>query len=147
MHASGTLLHVGCGPLHIDATPFGPLGWRELRLDIDPDCSPDLIGSMTDMAAVAAASVDAIFSSHNLEHLEAHAVPIALAAGQSFMAHRTGFNAKALEATLIAAGFARVVVFSRPEAFELWALATREPWPEEALTEAVLSLLPVLPKG
>ena len=40
-----------------------------------------------------------------------------------------------------------MVVFSRPVTFDLWALATREPWPEDALSEAALSLLPVLPTG
>ncbi|MEX2132385.1 MAG: methyltransferase domain-containing protein [Pseudohongiellaceae bacterium] len=34
---------------------------------------------MTDMSAVADASMDALYSSHNIEHLYAHEVPIALA--------------------------------------------------------------------
>ena len=34
---------------------------------------------MTDMSAVASESVDAIFSSHNIEHLYPHEVPVALA--------------------------------------------------------------------
>ena len=34
---------------------------------------------MTDMASVTSESVDAIFSSHNIEHLYPHEVPIALA--------------------------------------------------------------------
>ena len=34
---------------------------------------------MTDMSAVAPASVDAVFSSHNIEHLYPHEVPLALA--------------------------------------------------------------------
>ena len=34
---------------------------------------------MTDMSAVADASVDALFSSHNIEHLYPHEVPVALA--------------------------------------------------------------------
>jgi len=71
----------------------------------------------------------------------------ALAEGQQFMAHRTGFNVRALEATLEAAGFAQVVAFSRPDRFDLWALATLESWPAEALSEAVLSLLPELPEA
>jgi SAM-dependent methyltransferase len=75
---SGTLLHVGCGPLRIDSTPFGSLGWREIRLDVDPDAAPDLIGSMISMPSVPSGCVDAVFSAHNIEHLEAHAVPMAL---------------------------------------------------------------------
>jgi ubiquinone/menaquinone biosynthesis C-methylase UbiE len=34
---------------------------------------------MTDMSAVKSATVDAIFSSHNIEHLYPHEVPVALA--------------------------------------------------------------------
>ncbi|MFM8525412.1 MAG: class I SAM-dependent methyltransferase [Cyanobacteriota bacterium] len=75
----GTLLHVGCGGKRIDRTPFAGSGWQELRLDIDPSVEPDLVGSLTDLGAVADASVDAVFSSHNLEHLYPHEVPTALA--------------------------------------------------------------------
>lgn len=49
-----------------------------MRLDIDAGVSPDIIGTMTDMSAVADASVDAIFSSHNIEHLYPHEVGTAL---------------------------------------------------------------------
>jgi len=78
LHASGTVLHVGCGPQRIDATPFAALDWQEIRLDLDPAVQPDVVGSITAMPEVATASVDAVFSSHNLEHLEAHEVGIAL---------------------------------------------------------------------
>ena len=75
-----TLLHVGCGPKKIDRTTkaFNQGGWTELRLDIDESVLPDLIGTMTDMKSVANESVDAIFSSHNIEHLYPHEVPQAL---------------------------------------------------------------------
>lgn len=75
-----TLLHVGCGPKKIDRTTkgFNQGSWTELRLDIDQSVSPDLIGTMTDMKSVANESVDAIFSSHNIEHLYPHEVPQAL---------------------------------------------------------------------
>jgi SAM-dependent methyltransferase len=75
------VLHVGCGP----ANPlslherFRGQEWREIRLDIDPHVAPDIVASLTDMSAVETDSVDAIWSSHNLEHLYAHEVPIALA--------------------------------------------------------------------
>ena len=76
-----TFLHVGCGPKRKNQTTraFNSPDWAELRLDIDPDVSPDIIGTMTDMAAVQSGSVDAVFSSHNIEHLYPHEVPIALA--------------------------------------------------------------------
>ncbi len=75
-----TFLHVGCGAKRQDRTTpeFARPGWRELRLDIDARVEPDIVASMTDMAAVATGSVDALFSSHNLEHLYAHEVPVAL---------------------------------------------------------------------
>jgi hypothetical protein len=76
-----TVLHVGCGPQKglLAANGFGAEDWRELRLDIDPAAEPDIIGTMTDMSDVATQSVDAIYSSHNIEHLYAHEVPVALA--------------------------------------------------------------------
>ena len=76
-----TFLHVGCGPKHKDQTTraFNSSEWIELRLDIDPSMQPDITGTMTDMSAVAAESVDAVFSSHNIEHLYPHEVPLALA--------------------------------------------------------------------
>lgn len=76
-----SILHVGCGPYHPQALPdlLRTPEWREVRLDIDPAVQPDIIGSITDMHAVLSASVDAVYSSHNLEHVYAHEVPIALA--------------------------------------------------------------------
>lgn len=76
-----TLLHVGCGPKRKDRTTpgFNQPQWQELRLDIDVSVKPDLVGTMTDMQALTDASVDAVFSSHNIEHLYPHEVPVALA--------------------------------------------------------------------
>lgn len=76
-----TFLHVGCGPKHKDQTTrgFAQADWRELRLDIDAGVAPDVVGTMTDMSAVKDGSVQAVFSSHNIEHLYPHEVPVALA--------------------------------------------------------------------
>lgn len=76
-----TFLHIGCGPKYKDQTTrgFNTVEWQELRFDIDESVNPDFIGTMTDMAQVAAESVDAIFSSHNIEHLYPHEVPLAFA--------------------------------------------------------------------
>ncbi|MCX7174927.1 MAG: methyltransferase domain-containing protein [Proteobacteria bacterium] len=75
-----TFLHVGCGSKRKDQTTsgFNTSEWNELRLDIDENVHPDIVGTMLDMSAVADASVDAIFSSHNIEHLYPHEVPVAL---------------------------------------------------------------------
>lgn len=74
-------LHVGCGPKHKNQTTraFNSEAWNEQRLDIDPSVSPDVVGTMTDMSAVPTGSVQAVFSSHNIEHLYPHEVPLALA--------------------------------------------------------------------
>jgi SAM-dependent methyltransferase len=74
------VLNVGCGFVGQRLHPSFQGGeWRELRLDIDPSVNPDIVCSMTDMEPLATASVDAIWSSHNLEHLHRHEVPVALA--------------------------------------------------------------------
>lgn len=76
-----TFLHVGCGQNRKDKTTrgFNTPEWTELRLDIDPSVEPNIVGTMLDMSAVSDGSVDALFSSHNIEHLCAHEVPLALA--------------------------------------------------------------------
>ena len=75
------LLHVGCGRAGKNRLPayFAGPQWREVRLDIDPAVQPDIVGSTTDLSAVKDASMDAIWSSHNLEHLHSFEVPLALA--------------------------------------------------------------------
>ena len=76
-----SFLHVGCGPKRKDQTTkgFATDDWNEIRFDIDESVQPDLVGTMTDMSSVATESVDALFSSHNIEHLYPHDVPVALA--------------------------------------------------------------------
>lgn len=76
-----TFLHVGCGHYHKEQTTrgFNLPEWNELRLDINAAVNPDIVCSMVDMSAVADESVDALFSHHNIEHLYAHEVPLALA--------------------------------------------------------------------
>ena len=186
-----TLLHVGCGPYsrkRLHAVFHGP-EWREIRLDIDASVKPDLIGTMTDMSVVPSGSMDALWSSHNIEHLEAHEVPVALAEfrrvlrpggfalivtpdlqeicrhvaegrledllyessagpisaidtlyglrtaiarGNSFMAHRTGFVAATLKQKLKDAGFEHIGMKRDLRTFNLWALAVHgQPDPDD----------------
>jgi protein O-GlcNAc transferase len=71
------VLHVGCGPLDHQSlyeTFRGP-EWREVRLDIDPAVKPDILGTIVNMERVESASVDAVWSSHNIEHVFTHEVP------------------------------------------------------------------------
>jgi len=194
----GTFLHVGCGQKRAEQTPFAGRGWREIRMDIDANVQPDVLGTMTDMSSIQDECVDAIFSSHNIEHLYPHEVgkalaeflrvlrpggfalitcpdlrsvckrvaedqlteaaytspagPIAamdilyghraaMAAGNLYMAHRCGFTEKVLVGTLQAAGFQQVASLCRPQVFDLWAMATKEVWPDEALQAAAGQLI------
>lgn len=75
-----TFLHVGCGrqnPLRLPAF-FQQSHWREVRLDVDPQVAPDVIASITDLSMFREGCLDAIWSSHNLEHLHAFEVNQAL---------------------------------------------------------------------
>jgi SAM-dependent methyltransferase len=72
-------LHVGCGPqTRAGLKGFDSEGWEEIRYDIDANVDPDLIGTLTDMRQVEDQSVDAVYSSHNIEHVFAHEVPTVL---------------------------------------------------------------------
>lgn len=74
------VLHVGCGPARLNSLPayFQSGNWQEVRLDIDQDVEPDVVGTILDMELIADESVDAVFSSHNIEHVFPHEVPKAL---------------------------------------------------------------------
>ena len=80
--AQKLLLNAGCGLQGPRSRHpcFAAAAWREVRLDIDPQVHPDVIGSVTDLRSqFGDASFDAIWSSHNVEHLYAHEVPQAFA--------------------------------------------------------------------
>lgn len=74
------VLNIGCGPKsksRLHRAFHGP-EWDEVRLDIDKNVEPDIVGSIVDMWEVPTASFDAVWSSHNVEHLHAHEVQPAL---------------------------------------------------------------------
>ena len=74
-----TFLHVGCGPQNKSTClGFDNDNWKEIRFDIDKNVNPDIVGTLTDMKLVETGSVDAVYSSHNIEHIFPHEVPIAL---------------------------------------------------------------------
>lgn len=71
-----TVLHVGCGypnpnKLH---RAFRGEAWREIRLDIDADAQPEIVADMRDLTQIPEHSIDALWSSHNVEHLYPHDV-------------------------------------------------------------------------
>lgn len=67
-------LHIGCGLKRKESTTpvFNTDKWEEITLDIDERNNPDIIASMDDLSDVASNSFDAIYSSHNIEHLFYH---------------------------------------------------------------------------
>lgn len=69
-----SLLHVGCGGSPL---PEWLQGYKETRLDISPDCKPDIVANMLDMGDIG--TFDAILSIHSFEHLYPHEVKQALA--------------------------------------------------------------------
>ncbi len=72
------LLHVGCGVATLEKLPqgFNDGNWQEVRFDIDdaPEIGADILGTITDMSGVEDAHVDALYSSHNIEHVYYHQV-------------------------------------------------------------------------
>ena len=79
MYLMKTFLHVGCGPQYKSALKgFNNANWKEVRFDIDESVNPDIVGTLIDMNQVETGSVDAIYSSHNIEHVYPHEVSIVL---------------------------------------------------------------------
>lgn len=125
-----TSLHVGCGTLIKQHATRGFLSWNEIRLDIDPAASPDVIGSTTDMAAVATSSVQAVFPSHNIEHLVLHKVPLALAECLRVLdAQGDALITCTSRRSVSVASMARAA-----PAFHLWALASKPARSEQGMT-------------
>ena len=74
-----TFLNVGCGPQsESKIRGFDNNNWKEIRLDIDVGVNPAIVGTLIDMKKVETASVDAVHSAYNIDHIYAHQVPIAL---------------------------------------------------------------------
>jgi SAM-dependent methyltransferase len=74
------VLHVGCGQKYKKDLPalFQSDDWQEIRLDISSGAQPDIIADIMDMKPVGDNSMDALFSSHNIEHVYIHQVQTVL---------------------------------------------------------------------
>lgn len=72
------VLNVGGGSKKIVLPPHYD-GWEHHLLDIDPAGQPDFTCDAREMASLPAASYDAIWCSHNLEHYWRHDLPRVLA--------------------------------------------------------------------
>lgn len=193
-------LHVGCGPQYKSGLKgFNSDEWDEIRFDIDENVNPDIEGTLTDMSLVESSSVDAIYSSHNIEHLFAHEVPKALeefyrvlkpdgmvvitcpdlqsvceavandklleplyespagpispidilyghrglvAAGNVYMAHKSGFTYSSLTSSFFEAGFKRVFGGRRAAVFDLWLVAFKQVLHEDDIKKMASIYLP-----
>lgn len=71
--SAGAVLHAGCGRAPLPDWLHG----EETRLDISPDCEPDVCASMADIGDIG--PFDTVYTSHALEHLSPPDVPRALA--------------------------------------------------------------------
>lgn len=63
------VLHVGPGKNGKLGPGFREGEWQEIRYDLDPATRPDILGDMRDMRAVSSGSMDAVYTTHTLEHL------------------------------------------------------------------------------
>ena len=144
------LLHDGCGPNRQERLPacFRTTQWQEIRLDIDPNVKPHIVGSITDLRAIARhialdQLVQPLYESASgpisaLDVVFGHQA--SLANGNHYMAHRTGFTASTLGQCLLDAGFDEVRVH-QGQRWDLWAIATLADTPADcfdALDEVML---------
>jgi len=72
------LVNLGAGPKDQAWLPRMFRDWRQLRVDVDPAVAPDLLADLTDLSSIESGSVDAVWTSHTLEHLFAHQVSQAI---------------------------------------------------------------------
>jgi SAM-dependent methyltransferase len=72
------VLNVGGNSKSIPLPPVYE-GWEHLLLDVDPKGRPDVVCDAREMTSLPAATYDAVYCSHNLEHYHRHEVPRVLA--------------------------------------------------------------------
>lgn len=74
------LLHIGFGGIHIKDCVYADdlLDYNEITVDVNKNYSPDIVCDIKDLSIIPNESVDCIYSSHTLEHLDYFSVPIVL---------------------------------------------------------------------
>ena len=85
------VLNAGSGSAASGGLPPYFESWRELRVDLNPSSNPDIVASIVDLREIPDGSVDAVWSSHCVEHLLPHEVPLALAEFRRVLS-RNGFT-------------------------------------------------------
>lgn len=70
------LINLGSGESGAGRLPAFFSGWAQVRVDLDPDTKPDIVGSMTDLSAIRSDTVSAVWASHCIEHLFQHEVAV-----------------------------------------------------------------------
>jgi hypothetical protein len=73
-----TFLNAGSGSVANGRIPRFFQTWRQIRVDVDPGMKPDIVANVADLSAIPDGSMEAVWSSHCIEHLFAHQVPEAL---------------------------------------------------------------------
>lgn len=72
---SKRVLNTGSGTVSHNIHPMFAQGWEQKRLDLDPGVEPDIVAAIQDMkGAVEDGVFDAIWCSHNLEHVHSFEV-------------------------------------------------------------------------
>ena len=69
------VVNVGCGKSPLPVSSLRHDKWAEIRVDSDPEASPDILADMADVHQLPAHCADIIWASHVLEHVAWHELP------------------------------------------------------------------------
>jgi predicted SAM-dependent methyltransferase len=83
------VLYLGSGGDTTNPAPHLFPDYEVVRLDVDENAKPDILLDMTKLTDLPAESFEGVASSHSLEHVSAHEVPVVLA-GIKHVLRRSG---------------------------------------------------------